>query len=164
MRLHPSRVVKLIGMDTADQMLSEIWGDSVLQPVNDAVKMCGLVTGSLATLVAELKVDVIKIPELKSILSTAAGTNKMLARFSAANAAKSVINTIMIDGNEEWQRIQASLTGVPETLMTYMQIAAALPTFRRRAFWACRLPGSMPRARATSEIIMIGWPPSRRRS
>jgi uncharacterized protein len=123
-KVHPSRVIKLIGMDTADQMLSEIWGDSVLQPVNDAVKMCGLVTGSLATLVAELKVDVIKIPELKSILSTQAGTTKMINRFSAANAAKSVINTIMIDGNEEWQRIQASLTGVPETLLTYMQIAA----------------------------------------
>ena len=66
-------MIKLIGMDTADQMLNDIWGDSVLQAVNDAVKMCGLVTGSLATLVAELKVDVIKIPELKSILSTAAG-------------------------------------------------------------------------------------------
>jgi uncharacterized protein len=123
-KLHPSRVVKLIGMDTADQMLSDIWGDSVLQPVNDAVKMCGLVTGSLATLVAELKVDVIKIPELKNILSTAAGERKMIARFQAANAAKSVINTLMIDGNEEWQRIQTQLTGVPETMMAYMQIAA----------------------------------------
>ena len=123
-KLHPSRVVKLIGMDTADQMLNDIWGDSVLQAVNDSVKMCGLVTGSLATLVAELKVDVIKIPELKSILSTTQGTNKMLARFSAANSAKSVINTIMIDGNEEWQRIQASLAGVPEVIMAYMQTAA----------------------------------------
>jgi uncharacterized protein len=123
-KLHPSRVVRLIGLDTADQMLMDVWGDSVLQPVNDAVKMCGLVTGSLATLVAELKVDVIKIPELKSIMSTAAGERKMIARFMAANSAKSVINTIMIDGNEEWERIQANLTGVPETMMAYMQIAA----------------------------------------
>lgn len=123
-RLHPSRVVRLVGMDTADQMLSDIWGDSVLQPVNDAIRMCGLVTGSLATLVSELKIDVIKVPELKSILSTTAGTNKMISRFQAANAAKSVINTILIDGNEEWQRIQASLAGVPETMMAYMQIAA----------------------------------------
>lgn len=123
-KVHPSRVVKLIGIDTADQMLQDIWGDSVLQAVNDSVKMCGLVTGSLATLIAELKVDVIKIPELKSILSTDAGTRKMLGRFSAANVAKSTVNTILIDGNEEWQRIQASLVGVPDVLMTYLQIAA----------------------------------------
>lgn len=124
-RVHPSRVVRLIGVDTADQMLTEIWGDSVLQSVNDAVRMCGLVTGSLATLISELKIDIIKIPELKSILSTEAGTKKMMARFSAANVAKSVVNTILIDGNEEWQRIEAPIgRGVSDILMSYLQIAA----------------------------------------
>ena len=123
-RLHPSRVVKLIGVDTADQLLTNVWGDSVLQAVNDSIKAAGLVNGSLATLCSELKIDVIKIPELKSILSTADGTRKMLARFSAANVAKSTVNTILIDGNEEWQRIQATLAGVPEIIATYLQTVA----------------------------------------
>jgi phage-related protein (TIGR01555 family) len=123
-KLHPSRVVKLIGVDTADQLIANVWGDSVLQPVNDAIKACGLVSGSLATLCSELKIDVIKIPELKSILSTDVGTRKMLGRFEAANVAKSTVNTILIDGNEEWQRIQASLAGVPEIIATYMQVVS----------------------------------------
>lgn len=123
-KLHPSRVVRLIGQDIADQQLSEFWGDSVLQAVNDAVQMCGLVTGSLATLISEMKIDVISIPELKSMLSTDAGTAKVIKRFMAANAAKSVINTVLIDGNEKWQRIQAQLSGAPEVLATYLQIAA----------------------------------------
>ena len=146
-KVHPSRVIKLIGMDTADQMLQDIWGDSVLQAVNDQVKMCGLVTGSLATLISELKIDVIKVPELKSILSTDTGTRKMLGRFSAANVAKSTVNTILIDGNEEWQRVQASLVGVSDVMMAYMQIAAG----------ACDIPatrflGSAPKGlNATGE-------------
>jgi hypothetical protein len=123
-RLHPSRVIKLIGMDTADQLLNTVWGDSVLQAVSDAVKMCSLVSGSLATLVAEMKVDIISVPELKSILSTKEGERKMIARFQAANAAKSVINTVLIDGNEKWQRVEANLTAAPQVLSTYLQIAS----------------------------------------
>jgi phage-related protein (TIGR01555 family) len=123
-RVHPSRVVRFIGADTADQMLSNIWGDSILQTINDAVKSSGLVSGSLATLIAEMKVDIISVPELKSILSTDAGTNKMIGRFSAANAAKSVINTVLIDANEKWQRVTQSLAGVPEVLVAYLQIVS----------------------------------------
>ena len=62
-QLHPSRVVRFIGMPPPDQMLSgQTWGDIVLQPLNDTVKMCGLVAGSLATLISELKIDIIKVP------------------------------------------------------------------------------------------------------
>ena len=63
-QLHPSRVVRFIGLPMPDPTTNGTqWGDSVLQPVNDAVKMCGLVSGSLATLISELKIDIIKVPE-----------------------------------------------------------------------------------------------------
>src|SRR5262249_2812547 len=57
-------------------------------------------------------------------LSTTEGTNKYLTRFSQANVAKSVINTILIDAQEEWQRVQANLSGVDSILSTYLQLAA----------------------------------------
>jgi hypothetical protein len=37
---------------------------------------------------------------------------------------KSVVNTVVLDSTEEWQRVQANLAGVPETLAAYLQIAA----------------------------------------
>jgi phage-related protein (TIGR01555 family) len=124
-QLHPSRVVRFMGMPPPDAMLSgQIWGDSILQPVNDAVKMCGLVTGSLATLISELKIDIIKIPDMTEIVSTEEGTRKLQTRFSTANAMKSVINTVVLDTNEEWERVQANLAGVPEIITTYLQIAS----------------------------------------
>jgi phage-related protein (TIGR01555 family) len=124
-RLHPSRVVRFVGMQPPDPILSGLlWGDSVLQPVNDAVKMCGLVAGSLATLISELKIDIIKIPDMAEIVSTAEGTAKLHDRFATANAMKSVINTVVLDSAEEWQRVQANLAGVPEIIVTYLQIAS----------------------------------------
>ena len=124
-QLHPSRVIRFIGQALPDPLLSGLaWGDSVLQPVNDAVKMCGLVSGSLATLISELKIDIIKIPDMAEIVSTAEGTAKLQTRFATANAMKSVINTVVLDSSEEWQRVQANLAGVPEIIVTYLQIAS----------------------------------------
>jgi uncharacterized protein len=132
MQVHPSRVVRFLGMPPPDPLV-QIWGDSILQPINDAIKAAGLVTGSMATLISELKIDVVKIPNLSEILSTDAGTQKMTTRFANANVAKSVINTILLDSTEEWQRIQANLSGIEGVLATYLQIscgAADIPASR----------------------------------
>jgi uncharacterized protein len=122
-QVHPSRVVRLLGLAPPDP-LAQIWGDSILQPINDTIKAAGLVTGSLATLVSEMKVDIISIPNLQEALSTDAGTNKVLNRFAQANTMKSVINTILLDSGETWQRIQTNLGGAEQLLATYLQIAS----------------------------------------
>jgi hypothetical protein len=96
----------------------------VLQPVNDAVRACGLVAGSMATLISELKVDIIKVPDLTQILSTQEGTDSVKMRFATANAAKSVINTVLLDKDEDWQRVSANLNDVPNVISTYLQLAS----------------------------------------
>lgn len=131
--IHPSRMVRLIGLDTPDPMRNFGWGDPMMQVINDAVSACGTVTQSLATLIAEAKIDVIKIPGLTEIFSTSEGTNRVIKRFTEANVAKSVINAIVLDGEEEWQRIQVQFRGMPEIMQMYLQIAAGaadIPTTR----------------------------------
>ena len=124
-QLHPSRVVRFIGMAQPDAMVSGLpWGDSVLQPLNDTVKACGLVSSSLATLISEMKIDIISIPDMAEIVSTAAGTQKLQTRFASANAMKSIVNTVVLDATETWQRVQTNLTGMPEVMAAYLQIAA----------------------------------------
>jgi len=122
--IHPSRMVRLIGLDTPDPMANMGWGDPLLAVIHDAVNAAGTVSGSVATLIAEAKLDVIKIPGLTEIFSTTVGTNKLLKRFSEANVAKSVINGIVMDAQEEWQRIGVNFAGMPEVLQMYLQIAA----------------------------------------
>jgi phage-related protein (TIGR01555 family) len=64
------------------------------------------------------------VPNLSEELSTQTGTDKIISRFSNANVAKSIINTILLDSSEEWQRIGTNLAGAESLLTAYLQIAS----------------------------------------
>lgn len=124
-RLHPSRVVRFIGLEMPDPMRqNDGWGDPVLQIVADAVKACGTVSQSVAQLVSELKVDVIKVPELTANMMTAEQEEKLKRRFGMAASAKSIYNMLLLDREEEWQRIQTNLAGLPDLVKVYLMIAS----------------------------------------
>lgn len=123
--IHPSRVVKLLGLEYPDLAYAQdSWSDSSLQPVIDAVKASGLVNSAIASMIAEAKLDVIKIPGLLEMLSTTAGTEKLRNRFSFAMAAKSTLNTTLIDSNEEWERINLAFSNMDQVMGMYLNIAA----------------------------------------
>lgn len=122
--IHPSRMVRLQGLESPDPMANFGWGDPVLQMINDAVAAAGTVSQSIAAMISEAKFDVVKIPGLTEIFSTTEGTTRLVKRFSEANVAKSVINAVVLDGEEEWQRIGVDFSGMPEVMQMYLQIAA----------------------------------------
>lgn len=123
--IHPSRVVKLTGLDYPDiEMSPDAWGDSVLQPVHDAIRGAGLVNSSIATVVAESKLDVISVPGLTNNMQSDEGAARLYARFSGANAAKSVVNATLIDTEEKWERKELSLTGHDKVMAMFLQICA----------------------------------------
>ena len=124
-QIHPSRVIIMQGMGLPDPFSSgEIWGDSVLQVCLDAVQGATGVVQAVATLVQEAKIDVIKIPDLSQNLATQEYTNQLISRFQLANSAKSIINTLLLDKEEEWQRITADMNGLPEILKMFLLIAS----------------------------------------
>jgi phage-related protein (TIGR01555 family) len=123
--IHPSRVVRLIGLDYPDwEQGPDQWGDSALQPVYDAISNAGLVSSSIATLITEAKLDVIKVPGLMEMLSTTEGSAKVFDRFSQGNVAKSVVNATLLDTTEEWERIAVSFGGMDSVMSMYLMIAA----------------------------------------
>jgi len=122
--IHPSRMIRLTGLDSPDPMANFGWGDPLIQVINDAVAAAGTVQQSIAAMIGEAKFDVVKIPGLTEIFSTTEGTSRLIKRFSEANVAKSVINAVVLDGEEEWQRIGVDFNGMPEVLQMYLQIAA----------------------------------------
>ena len=123
--IHPSRVVRLLGQEYPDLSYSQdSWSDSSLQPVVDAVKASGLVNSAIASMIAEAKLDVIKVPGLLEMLATTAGTEKLRNRFSFTMAAKSTVNATLIDANEEWERIALTFSGMDAVMGMYMNIAA----------------------------------------
>lgn len=124
-RIHPSRVVRLIGAPALDRMIrNDCWGDSVLQTVQEAVIGAGVVTNSVAQLVAETKLDIIKIPGLSKNIATKEYENDLRARFSFSMVAKSVYNTLVMDKEEEWERIVSNFGGLPDVQKLFLLIAS----------------------------------------
>jgi hypothetical protein len=128
-RIHPSRVVQFVGNELPDWRLvplGGLWGDSVLQTIDDILKDFGLTIGSVANMVNDAKMDVIKIPNLTSThLATQEATSKLLARFGMANQAKSTVNSLLLDTGEEWERIQSTFAGLPDVMKQFMMLICA---------------------------------------
>lgn len=125
LNIHPSRVIRFLGNEYPDlDRAPDSWGDSILQTVDDAIKSAGTVSGSLATMINEAKLDIINVPGLTEILSTQAGTDKLVNRFAAANVHKSVINGLILDKEEAWQRVQLHFEGMPAVLQAFLLLAS----------------------------------------
>lgn len=126
MVIHPSRLVRFLGAELPDSEIAgnDGWGDSILQAVDDAVKNVGLSSQGIAAMVNEAKIDVIKIPGLMNNISQADYRERLLERFTLANTAKSVFNKLLLDKEEEWERIEAKFTDLPDVLRLYLVIAS----------------------------------------
>jgi len=123
--IHPSRIIRFVGAELPDRnLMNDGWGDSVLQSVDDAVKHAGSAAAAIAALLQEAKVDIIKMPRLMEMVATEEYRAKVIERFTLANTAKSIVNAILLDSEEEWSQKQVSFAQLPEVLNTYLQIAS----------------------------------------
>lgn len=128
LKIHPSRVVIFKGNPIISYFTrvstDEPWGDSVLQAVNDAVKASGIVTSSIATMVSEAAVDIIGVPGLTESVANKDYRDRIIQRFALANLSKSTNNALILDKEEEWNRVSHNFASLPDVLMTYMQLAS----------------------------------------
>jgi len=124
-KFHPSRVVRFVGKELLDysMMNGNVWGDSVLQAVSDAIMQAGTVASGIGQLIQECKIDVIRIPELTENLINAEYERRLTARFAGANSIKSMFSMLLLDKEEEWQRQTQTFTAMPDILKMYLLIA-----------------------------------------
>lgn len=126
--IHPSRVIEFAGNELPDWRLAPMgggWGDSVLQTIEDSLTDFAMIRAGTAGMINDAKMDVVKVPDLTQKLSTREKEQTMIKRFLAANMAKSSINTLLLDKEEEWDRIQTSFGGTADMIRVAMTIACA---------------------------------------
>lgn len=141
MRLHPSRVVKFIGLEYPDPSSApDAWGDPVLQVVAAAIKATGTVCQGVAQLIDEAKVDIIKIPDLTASILDKDYEARLKARFGLASDAKSIYKMLLLDKEEEWERIEQNFSGLDALVQMYMLIASGAADIP-----ATRLLGQSPK-------------------
>lgn len=128
-KIHPSRMVRLIGVElpvdagVATYSRESVWGDSVLDSLDASIKHASGSASSLATVIAEMKLDVINIPGLADKISTPEHRSRFIARLNNANDIKSINSTLVLDEAETWQRISAQFGGATDLLREYMLLA-----------------------------------------
>jgi phage-related protein (TIGR01555 family) len=122
LKIHPSRVVRFLGAEPADINLTDGWGDSILQICADAIIACGTVAASVAQLIAEAKIDIVKMPELSEKIINTAYEDRLKKRFGLASTMKSVFGMLIVDKEEEWQRIDQNFAGLPDLLKMYLLV------------------------------------------
>lgn len=126
LEIHPSRVVRFVSnpIPTYDQRADDGWGDSVLQALDTAIKNAGLSAEGIAALIPKASVDVIKMPDFMQNVATEEYRQRIIDRFQLANTAKSMVNALILDSEEEWDNLEVNFGGLPDLLRVYLNIAA----------------------------------------
>lgn len=135
-RIHPSRVIPFHGQPipagavTVSQ-IDQFWGDPLLQSIKTAIDNAETSQAAVATLLHEMKQDVISIPGLTEQIATEGAEGKLAARIEALNRFRSMFNALLLDGGdddgkggEEWETRQLSFSNYPELLRQFLATVA----------------------------------------
>ena len=135
-QIHPSRVLELPGHELPDWRLAPLgggWGDSVLQTVVDDMQIFTTTVRSIGSMVSDGKLDVVKIPDMALNITNPAYKNKLIERFALSTQTKSVISALLLDKEEDWERVNTQYSGLPMIMhefITFISGASGIPVSR----------------------------------
>lgn len=128
-RIHRDRLIIFPGALTTveERQRRNGWGCSVLDAVYDVIQRHVTAWQSAGNAVANSQYVVMKLKGLSSMLGTSDGESKMKARSKAIEMAKSLINAVLMDSEDSYERGKADFGNLPEMLDRFMMdVAGAL--------------------------------------
>ena len=125
--IHASRLVIFDGMDAPREWRenNDGFGLSVLDYLSTAVTNADTTSAATAALVHEATIDVVKIPELENYLGDAVSERKLIDRFQLAMRGKSLVNTLILGGDETYDRKTTTFAGLPDLMDKQHEVVAA---------------------------------------
>jgi hypothetical protein len=119
--IHESRVIPFYGVRVSRKQTvrDEGWGKSVLHRVYDLLKKFDSAFDSVLHTLAESSIPVYKVKALLDLLASENG--ELLAkRFELINTAKSAYRAVILDMEETFERVEASLSEASNVVTTAM--------------------------------------------
>jgi phage-related protein (TIGR01555 family) len=129
--VHYSRIIELHGNKVpagATRRLSQeqrYWGLSVLQNVDEYLKIVGSSIGSIGHLLNEFSVGKYKLSNLQDILSQPDGKELIKQRMEAMDLTRSVFHSEFFGEGEDFARTNVTFTGIPEVLYNIFMLVSA---------------------------------------
>ena len=116
-RVHESRVLRFEGVDVADQVRiqNQGWGDSVLQSVYNRLRGLGESYLNIENILDEFILGVLTIDNLQELI--ASGKEALIQkRLTQIDLSKHIINSILVDKEEKFERHSTTTTGLKELM------------------------------------------------
>lgn len=117
LRVHSSRLIIFGGIRTSRFMieLHRGFGDSILNRCVNHIRNFSTSYDSAAVLISDFAQAIYKMKGLVELLQ-ADGNNMIQKRAAAMSYVRSVLNAVLIDSDEEFERKQTPVTGLPDLL------------------------------------------------
>lgn len=128
MEVHESRLLIFPGIRVSryQQIANQNgWGDSVLVRMWRVLRDFNLAWGSAGALVTEFASAVYKFKDLWETLATDGGNVDFANRLQAMDLARSTINATVIDADDDFQRMQTPISGLPDLMDRFATRLAA---------------------------------------
>jgi len=153
--IHHTRILRFDGQLLPYNVLvrNRYWHDSILGRVYESLINAGIANDSAASLLFESNVDVIKVNDLMSMLSSPEGEKLLTERFMLAKILKANNNITLLDSQETYEKHNVTFAGIDAILDRFMTIVSATADIP-----ATRLFGKAPVGMdATGESDLINF-------
>jgi len=109
------------------------WGMSSLQSIYETLRDLGGITQSTLNLLYEFIIARFRIKDLSKIMQLPNGEALITSRLQVMNATKSIINAVIMDSEDDFERQYATTAGLPELIDRFMLMlagASSIPVTR----------------------------------
>lgn len=154
-RVHRSRLIVFPGQLTTEfvRWQRDGWGLSIIDSIYEALQRNATAWQSAGNALANAQYVVYKLKGLASMFSADGGEAKAKSRARAMELAKSMINAVLIDSEDEYDRENPNFGNMPDMLDQFMLDVCAHADFPATVLWG-RSPAGM---NATGESDLQLW-------
>ena len=121
-KIHHSRILRFNGQRVPYFMWTQNsrWDDSELTHVYESLINSDTATQSVASMLFEATVDVVKVENLADILAGKNGESLITKRFQLGALMKSINRMMILDGKESYENHQKQFTNLDKIMSTFM--------------------------------------------
>jgi len=126
--VHHSRILRIdwCVLPPRLQNMNNGWGDSAIQSMYEELKNYSGAFANSGIMLHDFVNGVLTIPGLSEKIATKCGNEQVMNRLDILNMAKSVANTMLLDGEEKFEKITTQLAGLADLLDRFMQTLSAV--------------------------------------
>ncbi len=108
------------------QNFNQGWGDPLIQTIYEELRNYSMAFSHTATMMEDFVNGILKIPNLTAIMASQCGDQNVLKRLNILNLSKSTTNTMILDGDETYEKYSTNVSGVADLIDRFMLSLSAV--------------------------------------